>query len=167
MPKIKSNVFVITFIVLFISLTALNYVYAKNNEIVDDWVVIITNDAKEINDTHEIKFKVEKTKDVVPEKIAPGMKATAEIEINLEDVKGFVDIEVKIDDSKLNKEFKLNTKLNEESISTQKITKVKAGEMKKIVLELIWDENNIEDTNIGISAETIEVPIQINVLQHI
>lgn len=167
MQKNKTKVFVITFIILFISLTTLNYAYAKNNEIVDNWKVTFTNDTKEINDEHEIKFKVNKNKDVVPGKMAPGMKATAEIEINLEKVKGFVDIEAKIDDSKLNKAFKINTKLNEESISTQKITKIKAGEMKKIVLELIWNGNNIEDTKISTNAEKIEVPIQIKVLQHI
>ena len=91
----------------------------------------------------------------------------AEIEINLEQVEGFVDIELKIDDSKLNNVFTLNTKLNEKTISTQKITKIESGSMRKIVLELIWNEDNIEDTIIGTNAETIEIPIQINVLQHI
>lgn len=167
MQKNKAKVFVITLIILFISITTLNYVYAKNNETVDDWEVTITNDTKEIKDTHEIKFKVKKSKDVVPGKMAPGMKMAAEIEINLEKVKGFVDIEVKIDDSKLNKAFKLNTKLDEKSISTQKITKIESGSIRKIALELIWDGNNIEDTDIGANLETIEIPIQIKVLQHI
>lgn len=167
MQKNKAKVFVTTFIILFISLATLNYVYAKNNEIVDDWKVTITNDTKEIKDTHEIKFKVEKNKDVVPGKMAPGIKATAEIVINLEKVKGFVDIEVKIDDSKLNKAFELNTKLDEKTISTQKITKIESGSIRKIALELIWNENNIEDTRIGTTVETIEMPIQIKVSQHI
>lgn len=167
MKKNKANTFFATFIILFISLTTLNYVYAKNNEIVDDWEVTITNDTKEINDTHEIKFKVEKNNDVVPGKMAPGMKATAEIVINLEKVKGFVDIEVKTDDSKLNRAFKLNTKLDEKSISTQNFTKIESGSIRKIALELIWDENNIENTKLGTNAETIVVPIQINLLQHI
>ena len=167
MKKNKSKVFVFTFFILFIFFATLNYVYAKNDEIVEDWEVTITNDTKEINDTDKIKFRSEKNKDVVPGKIAPGMKMVAEIEINLQQVKGFVDIEVKIDDSKLNKAFKLNAKLDEETISTQKITKIEAGSIKKVALELIWNENNIEDTIIGTNAETIEIPIQINVLQHI
>lgn len=167
MGKNKSKVFVFTFFILFIFFATLNYVYAQNNEIVDDWKVTITNNTKEINDTHKIKFKVEENKDVVQGKIAPGMKMTAEIEINLEQVEGFVDIELKIDDSKLNNAFTLNTKLDEKTISTQKITKIESGSIRKIVLELIWNENNIEDTIIGTNAETIEIPIQINVLQHI
>lgn len=167
MPKNKANVFVITLIIIFSSFTGLNYVYAKNNEIVDDLVVTITNDAKEINDTHKIEFKVEKNKDVVLGKIAPGMKATSEIEINLEEVTSFVDIEVKIDDSNLNKAFKLNTKLDEKTVSTSKISKIEAGSIRKIELELIWNENTIENTIIGNNVETIEVPIQIKVLQHI
>ena len=91
----------------------------------------------------------------------------AEIEINLEKVNGFVDIEVKIDDSKLNRAFKINTKLDEETISTQKITKIEAGSIKKVALEIKWNENNIEDTKIGTNAGTIEIPIQIKVSQHI
>ena len=92
MQKSKTKVFVITIIALFISIATLKYVYAKNNEIADNWEVTITNDAKEINDTRKIKFEVEKNKDVVPGKIAPGIKATAEIDINLEKINGFVDI---------------------------------------------------------------------------
>lgn len=168
MPKNKAKVFVITLIIIiFSSFTALNYVYAKNDEIVDDLVVTINNDDKEINDTHKMEFKVEKNKDVVPGKIAPGMKATAEIEINLKEVTSFVDIEVKIDDSKLNKAFKINTKLDEKTISTSKISKIEAGSIRKLELELIWDEKNIENTIIGNNAGTIDVPIQIKVLQHI
>lgn len=167
MKKNKSKVFVFTFFILFIFFTTLNYVYAQNNEMVDEWKVTITNDTKEINDTHRIKFIGEKNKDVVPGKIAPGMKMIAEIEINLQQVKGLVDIEVKIDDSKLNKAFKLNAKLDEKTISTQKITKLESGSIRKIALELIWNENNIEDTKIGTNSESIEIPIQIKVLQHI
>lgn len=167
MQKNKANVFVITLIIIFSSFTGLNYVYAKNNEIVDYLVVTITNDAKEINDTHKIEFKVEKNKDVVTGKIAPGMKATAEIEINLKEVTSFVDIEVKIDDSNLNKAFKINTKLDEKTTSTSKISKIEAGSIRKLEIELIWNENNIENTIIGNNAETIDVPIQIKVLQHI
>ena len=126
MQKNKSKVFVFTFFILFIFFTTLNCVYAKNNEIVDDWKVTITNDTKEINDTYKIKFEVEKTKDVVPGKIAPGMKAIEEIEIDLEKIEDFVDIEVKIDDSKLSEVFSLNMRLDGKTISTQKITTIKA-----------------------------------------
>ena len=167
MQKSKTKVFVITIIALFISIATLKYVYAKNNEIADNWEVTITNDAKEINDTRKIKFEVEKNKDVVPGKIAPGIKATAEIDINLEKINGFVDIEIELDDSKLNKAFSLNTKFNSESISTKKIESVKAGRIEKVLLELIWNGNDIEDTQIGINTQSIEIPVKIKVLQHI
>ena len=137
MQKSKANVFVTAFIIILISFTSSNYVYAKNSEIKDNWNVTITNDAKEINDTHKIKFEVQKNKNVVLGKIAPGMKATAEIEINLQKVNGFVDIELEIDDSKLNDVFLLNAKFNDENLSSKSKKKVNAGKIEKVLLELI------------------------------
>ena len=167
MQKSKANVFVTAFIIILISFTSSNYVYAKNSEIKDNWNVTITNDAKEINDTHKIKFEVRKNKNVVLGKIAPGMKATAEIEINLQKANGFVDIELEIDDSKLNDVFSLNTKFNDENLSSKNKKKVKAGKIEKVLLELIWNGNDVEDTEIGINAALIEIPVKIKVLQHI
>ena len=43
---------------------------------------------------------------------------------------------------------KYKTKLDEKTISTQKITKIESGSIRKIALELIWNENNIEDTRL-------------------
>ena len=167
MQKSKANVFVTAFIIILISFTSSNYVYAKNSEIKDNWNVTITNDAKEINDTHKIKFEVRKNKNVVLGKIAPGMKATAEIEINLQKANGFVDIELEIDDSKLNDVFSLNTKFNDENLFSKNKKKVKAGKIEKVLLELIWNGNDLEDTEIGINTASIEIPVKIKVLQHI
>lgn len=167
MQKSKANVFVTAFIIILISFTSLNYVYAKNSEIKDNWNVTITNDAKEINDTHKIKFEVQKNKNVVLGKIAPGMKATAEIEINFQKVNGFVDIELEIDDSKLNDVFLLNAKFNDENLSSKSKKKVNAGKIEKVLLELIWNGKDIEDTEIGINIASIEIPVKIKVLQHI
>ena len=167
MQKSKANVFVTAFIIILISFTSSNYVYAKNSEIKDNWNVTITNDAKEINDTHKIKFEVQKNKNVVLGKIAPGMKATAEIEINLQKVYGFVDIELEIDDSKLNDVFLLNAKFNDENLSSKSKKKVNAGKIEKVLLELIWKGKDIEDTEIGINIASIEIPVKIKVLQHI
>ena len=167
MQKSKANVFVTAFIIILISFTSSNYVYAKNSEIKDNWNVTITNDAKEINDTHKIKFEVRKNKNVVLGKIAPGMKATAEIEINLQKANGFVDIELEIDDSKLNDVFLLNAKFNDENLSSKSKKKVNAGKIEKVLLELIWNGNDLEDTEIGINTASIEIPVKIKVLQHI
>ncbi len=167
MQKSKANVFVTAFIIILILFTSSNYVYAKNSEIKDNWNVTITNDAKEINDTHKIKFEVQKNKNVVLGKIAPGMKATAEIEINLQKVNGFVDIELEIDDSKLNDVFLLNARFNDENLSSKSKKKVNAGKIEKVLLELIWNGKDIEDTEIGINIASIEIPVKIKVLQHI
>ena len=167
MQKSKANVFVTAFIIILISFTSLNYVYAKNSEIKDNWNVTITNDAKEINDTHKIKFEVQKNKNVVLGKIAPEMKATAEIDINLQKINGFVDIEIELDDSKLNDVFSLSTRFEDEYGFSKNMKKVKAGKIEKVLLELIWNGNDVEDTEIGINTASIEIPVKIKVLQHI
>ena len=131
MQKSKANVFVTAFIIILISFTSSNYVYAKNSEIKDNWNVTITNDGKDINDTHKIKFEVQKNKNVVLGKIAPGMKATAEIEINLQKVNGFVDIELEIADSELNDVFLLNAKFNDENLSSKSKKKGKRRKNRK------------------------------------
>ena len=95
------------------------------------------------------------------------MKATAEIEINLQKANGFVDIELEIDDSKLNEVFSLNTKFNDENLFSKNKKKVKAGKIEKVLLELIWNGNDLEDTEIGINTASIEIPVKIKVLQHI
>lgn len=163
----RAKVFVMSFIILFISITALNYVCAKNNEVTDNFEVTITSDAKELNDTHKIKFEVEESPNVISNRLAPGMKATAEIEINLEKVEGFFDIDIRVDESKLENVFILNAKLDEESVNSGKISKIRAGGKKLVKLELIWNGNDIEDTTIGRDINSIEIPVEIKVLQHI
>lgn len=167
MRRRKTRLFVTAFIFMIISLTTLNYVYAKNNVIMNKWNVTITNGAKDINDTHMIKFEVKRNNDVVLGKIAPGMKATAEIDIDLQKINGFVDIEIEFDNSKLNDIFSLNVKFDDEYLSSKNKKKVKAGKIQKVFLELIWDENDLEDTELGINTDSIEIPIKIKVLQHI
>ena len=167
MRRRKTRLFVTAFIFMIISLTTLNYVYAKNNVIMNKWNVTITNGAKDINDTHMIKFEVKRNNDVVLGKIAPGMKATAEIDIDLQKINGFVDIEIEFDNSKLNDIFSLNVKFDDEYLSSKNKKKVKAGKKQKVLLELIWDGNDLEDTELGINTDSIEIPIRIKVLQHI
>ena len=82
------------------------------------------------------------------------MKAIAEIEINLEKITGFVDIEI-------------NSELNEKVLFQKKINKVKAGKKERITLNLEWNLDNKANTLIGENIETIEIPVQIKVLQNI
>ena len=166
MLKGKLNVFLTTFVVILLFLTVLKYSYGKKIENDNNWKVVITSDSKEINDTHEIKFKVNKSKDVVEGKIAPGLTATAEIDIDLTEFKDYVDIEIEIDDSKLCKAFSLNAKLDGKNLNSTKIEKVKTGKVKKVLLELVWNEN-VENTKIGINIKSIEIPIKIRVSQDI
>lgn len=158
---------VIAFIILFIFIEIVNYVHATNNEITNNWEVAITSDAKEIKDTHEIKFKVEENPYVIPGKIAPGIKASSEIEIDLRKISGFVDVEVNIDKSKLNEVFKITAKLNGKTLPFEQKTRIAAGNKEKIVLNLNWDSDNKIDTLIANNVETIEIPVEVKIMQNI
>lgn len=186
MFKSKAKIIAVTFIIFVVSILLVNNNYAKysnlstldNNE-TTDWKVTITNDTRNLKDTQEISFKVEDNPNVVAGKIAPGCKAVATIEVNLVGTKVPVEIMTLVDESKLLKSMKLSAKIDGESytIGSTKIIELENNAAfteengKKIItLELEWmnnDNNNKNDTKIGIRGETIKVPITINVSQHI
>lgn len=176
----------VTFIIFVVFILLVNNNYAKysnlatldNNE-TTDWKVTITKDTRDLKDTQEISFKVEDNPNVVSGKIAPGCKAVATIEVDLIGTKVPVEIVTLADESKLSKSMKLSAKIDGESytIGSTKVIELENNSAfteengkKVITLELEWlnnGSNNKNDTAIGISGETIKVPITINVVQHI
>lgn len=173
--KLFATIF-FTFVISFILINN-NLAFLKSNE-VTDWKVVITNDTKDFKDTEEVHFKVDRNENVVDGKIAPGLKAKSEIEIDLTGTKYSVDIKAKIDDSNIKFPFVLTTKLNGEeyipgneitiNLENSKVFTEKNGKIK-LELELEWDESSDDkmDTFIGENLESIEIPIEIEVKQHI
>ena len=128
MNKSKTRLVVTAIIISTIYTIFLGYVYAKNSEISDNWGVTITSDAKELREIHEIKFKVEDNKNVVSGKIAPGVKAFSKIDVNLEGIRGKVDIKATADKSRIdNSEFMLRAFIDGESYELGDIKTVDAG----------------------------------------
>lgn len=186
MFKSKAKIIAVTFIIFVVSILLVNNNYAKlsnlevldNNEITD-WKVTITNDTRDFKDTQKISFKAEDNPNVVAGKIAPGCKAVATIEIDLIGTKVPAQIILLADESKLSKSIRLSAKIDGESytIGEAKVMELEnnsafteENEKRVITLELEWvndDSNNKNDTTIGLKGETIEVPITINVVQHI
>lgn len=184
MFKSKTKFIVTTFILFVIPLLFISNNYAshmitgKNNEITD-WKVTITSDTKDLEDTQKIEFRVEDNRDVVKGKIAPGLKAIANVEIDLTETKVPVDICAEIDDATLNDTFSLTAKLDGENYKSGTVKTIpiennsaftpKNGN-KILTLELEWvnnDNNNANDTILGVRGETITVPVTIKVTQHI
>lgn len=182
MSKKKTNSIVTIFILFVIPLFLLlngymsNIAIRKNNEITD-WKVAITSDAKDLEDTQEINFKVENSSSVVNGKIAPGLKAIANVEIDLTGTNIPVDICATIDDMTLNDSFRLTAILDGEkynfgTIKTMEIENnsrfTKENGNKILTLELEWiDNDNENDTILGKIGETITVPVTIKTMQHI
>ena len=94
MLKSKVKIVTATLIIFVISLLWIQNNYAMNQwkkKDVESWKVVMTSDTKDLKDTQEIKFQVENNPYVVSGKIAPGMKATATIEIDLTKIEGSVE----------------------------------------------------------------------------
>lgn len=163
MYKSKTRLIVVAIIILTIYTIFLGYVYAKNSEVSDSWDVTITSDAKELREVREIKFKVENDKNVVPGKIAPGLKATSKIDVNLEKAKGKVDIKVTVDKSKVNKEFVLRAFIDGEYYNFGDIKTVDSGSNKEIYLELEWLNYEGNQDN----GEELKIPITVLVSQNV
>ena len=163
MYKSKTRLIVVAIIILTIYTIFLGYVYAKNSEVSDSWGVTITSDAKELREIREIKFKVENNKNVVPGKIAPGLKATSKIDVNLEKAKGKVDIKVTADKSKVNKEFVLRAFIDGEYYNFGDTKTVDSGSNKEIYLELEWlNYEGYQD-----NGEELKIPITVLVSQNV
>ena len=153
MSKSKAKLIATAFIVFVISIFFINSNFATqiNNEEVTDWNVAITSDTKDLEDTQEISFKVQDNANVVSNKIAPGVKAIATIEVNVVGTKFPVEITLNADDAYLNNSFKLTAKLDDEvySLGTTKVFELQKGSAftesngKKIFkLELEWQNND-------------------------
>ncbi len=185
MFKSKAKMIAVTFIIFVVSILFFNSNYAKysnlatldNNE-TTDWKVTITNDTRDLKDTQEISFKVEDNPNVVARKIAPGCKAIATIEVDLIGTRVPVEIKTLADESALPKFMKLSAKIDGKSytLGTTKVIELENNSAfteengrKVIKLELEWinNDNNNDDTIIGMSGKTIKIPITINVTQHI
>lgn len=184
MFKWKAQLIATTFIIFVVSLYLVNNYYlryiniGKNDEITD-WTVAIASDTKDLKDTQEINFKVEDNLNVVTGKIAPGLKAVANVTINLAGTRLPVDISAIIDDKNLNNNFKLTTKLDGEKYisETEKTIRIESNSTftkengnRILTLELEWindDMENGNDTILGVMAGTIKIPVTINVKQHI
>ena len=163
MYKSKTRLIVVAIIILTIYTISLGYVYAKNSEVSDSWGVTITSDAKELREIREIKFKVENNKNVVPGKIAPGLKATSKIDVNLEKAKGKVDIKVTVDKSEINSEFVIRASIDGESYNFGDIKTVDSGSNKEIYLELEWLNYEGNQDN----GEELKIPITVLVSQNV
>ena len=153
MSKSKAKLIAMTFSIFVISIFFINNNFATvaGNEEITDWKVTITSDTKDLEDTQEISFKVQDNANVVSNKIAPGVKAIATIEVNVVGTKFPVEITLNADDAYLNNSFKLTAKLDDEvySLGTTKVFELQKGSAftesngKKIFkLELEWQNND-------------------------
>jgi len=183
MLKSKTEKIVIAFSIFAIILFCVNTNYAKyfiTSENDDtNWNIAITSDTKEINDTQEISFKIQENPNVVKGKIAPGLKATAEIEIDLKNTKDPIDIKANVDTTSLNDCFELTSTIINDNYTLGTVKTLKQdtinelkrkNEKVKLVFQLEWTNNftdNAKDTIIGSTVDRIRLPITVNVTQNI
>ena len=170
MLRSKIKIITVTFFLICIaSFICIKTNYAKYDE-VSEWKVSITSDTKDLEEKHEIKFKVDENVNVVRGKIAPGLKASATIKVDLSKFKKDVDIRILAEQKELLDGFNLRFKLNGEIYNLNSIAEIKYDEINPIqiiTLELEWLGNDRIDTYIGSTIDVLKIPITVNVLQHI
>ena len=157
MCRTEMKIISVTLILLFIFVFYINNCYAINSS-ENKMRVTITNDNKELNDTHEIMFITDKSPDVVSNKIAPGVKAKAELEVLVERSENPVSVYFEINDKELNDDFILISKLGDTEYHNNQEIVLTQGEKEKLTLELYWTSTGNYIENLG---NNIKIPIKI------
>ena len=165
MFKSKMKIGCITFILFVILFLSIKNLYAGNFESEDtNWKVTITSDTKDLEDTQEISFIPENNPNVVAGKMAPGMKATAEIEIDLTQVNETVETVVKVDESELPSQFELTAYIDGEKYELGEKVQLQGSTTKNVILELYWKDSE-QDEIFENTVEKISIPFMVTVSQ--
>lgn len=169
MSKSKARIIAVTFIIFVVFLFAFSNDFAKatsDSSETANWKVTFTNERKDLKETKEIVFRNVNNQNVVSDKIAPGSKMKAEVEIYIEKTDTPVEIYAQIDDYDLEKEFSITEKIDNNKINYNQPVIANKGEKKLLTIELEWNENTSNDVTLQQKNE-ITIPIKIEVCSHI
>ena len=166
MLKSKKKILGITFIIFVISFLFIKNLYAGNiSDENTNWKVAITSDTKDLKDTQEISFKPENNPNVVDGRIAPGMKAKAEIEIDLSKINEKVEAIITVDKTTLPQQFSLTAYIDGEKYTLGEKVQLEGKSKRKVILELKWNNYSESDEILGNTLEKISVPFTVTVNQ--
>ncbi len=179
---------ILTICLYFISGTYARYADEYSGQTTVDvakWAVSVTDGTEALTNNFTLPFTVETNANVVEGKIAPGSTAKATIELDLTGTEVAVDFGATIDEDELATVFgdsaedvNLTTSITGAATSGATTTiNLPSGQAfdasngkVKIELTLEWtnnDSNNLSDTKIGNAGETLHIPVDITVQQHI
>ena len=172
----------------FISGTYARYttsVGAKAEASVAKWAVSLKDGDADITEGKSLKFTVQENNNVVAGKIAPSVTAVSRVEVDLTGTEVAVDFEAIVDDKAIEDIF------GESVSSVTATTTVTGGSVSgttstlalpngqaftssngKVTLTITLTWENVEakngsDTTVGIEAKTLQIPVTLNVQQHI
>lgn len=172
----------------FISGTYARYttsVGAKAEASVAKWAVSLKDGDADITEGKILKFTVQENNNVVAGKIAPSVTAVSTVEVDLTGTEVAVDFEAIVDDKAIANIF------GESASSVSATTAVTGGSVSgttstlalpngqkftanngKVTLKITLTWENVEakngsDTTVGIAAKTLQIPVTLNVQQHI
>ena len=176
---------IIVLAVYFVAGTYARYSTAGSVEASADiakWAVTIkANDEPVTTETKEITFTVDKNADVVNGKIAPGVTATATVELDLTGTEVSVDVLAEVGElqsgvssDKITLTPTITGMTTTDGTTTISLPNGEAftaeNGKKTVELKLSWendDTNNASDTAIGTAGGTLTVPVSFTVKQHI
>lgn len=178
--KLFAMILLIFAILAFIIGAGFNTSYSKSDDrAITNWKIAIKSDAKDLNDTRKMNFVIQDDPNIAKGRIAPGSKAIATIEVDLRETTSPVEIITDVDKTNISSQLNLTAKIGNEEyeVGTGIIIKPENEKLftnddgiKVIELELEWDyEGNDDklDTELGIMAGTISIPVTISVSSNI
>ena len=172
----------------FISGTYARYttsVGAKAEASVAKWAVSLKDGDADITEGKILKFTVQGNNNVVAGKIAPSVTAVSKVEVDLTGTEVAVDFEATVNDEAIADIFGASAS------SVTATTTVTGGQVSgttstlnlpdgqkftnangkvTLTITLTWknvEGNNVSDTTVGNTAGTLEMPVTLNVKQHI
>ena len=173
----------------FISGTYARYttsVGAKAEASVAKWAVSLKHGGADITKGQILKFTVRENNNVVAGKIAPSVTAVSTVEVDLTGTEVAVDFEAIVDDKAIADIFGASASsvtatttvtggtVSGTTSSTLALPDGKAftSSNGKVTLTITLTWENVEakngsDTTVGIAAKTLQIPVTLNVQQHI
>lgn len=172
----------------FISGTYARYttsVGAKAEASVAKWAVSLKDGDADITEGKILKFTVQENDNVVAGKIAPSVTAVSTVEVDLTGTEVAVDFEATVNTAAIASIFgesassvEAKTEVTGGSVSGTTSTLALPGGQKftdangkvTLTITLTWENvegNNGSDTTVGIAAKTLQIPVTLNVQQHI
>lgn len=188
MKKDNKKKYLLGILLLLVFVLAGSYTYAryateftgKGTVEVAKWAVKLTSGGTEITEDTAITLTVAENANVASGKMAPSVAATGTLVLDPTGSEVAIDYTVKIDNSNLKDGMaiksvtangtELTKDASDEYTGSLSLAEVESSTQVTLVITVEWannEANNASDTEIGMTANSLEIPVVVTAKQHI